>query len=114
MSQVFIVALMVCALCTFAFILRKIKKSEITIADATFWFLFAGSLVLLAAIPQIAFFLAGLLGMQSPSNFVFLYVVAILFIHQFVLTVELSKLRARLSSLVQYEALGKGLKEKER
>lgn len=105
MSIQFIVVLIICALCVFAYILRKIRKSEITIADSTFWFLFAASLVLLAVFPQIAFFLSNLLQIQSPSNFVFLYVIAVLVIREFTATVELSKLRARLTSLTQREAL---------
>ena len=105
MSIQFIVVLIVCALCAFAYILRKIRRSEITIADSTFWFLFAASLVLLAVFPQIAFFLSNLLQIQSPSNFVFLYVIAVLVIREFTATVELSKLRARLTSLTQREAL---------
>lgn len=105
MSPVFSIALVICAVLAFAFVLRKIRKSEIRIADSTFWFLFAASLVLLAVFPQIAFFCAEVLGMEAPSNFVFLYVIAVLVIREFLTTVEVSKLRARLSSLAQQEAL---------
>lgn len=105
MSIQFIVVLVVCAICAFAYILRKIRKSEITIADSTFWFLFAVSLVLLALFPQIAFFFSEALQIQSPSNFVFLYVIAVLVIREFLSTVELAKLRARLTTLTQREAL---------
>lgn len=105
MSTQFVIVLVVCAICAFAYILRKIRKSEITIADSTFWFLFAASLVLLAVFPQIAFFFSDVLQIQSPSNFVFLYVIAVLVIREFVSTVELAKLRARLTALTQREAL---------
>lgn len=105
MSIQFIAVLIVCAVLAFAYILRKIRKSEITIGDSTFWFLFAASLVLLAVFPQIAFFFAGLLDIQSPSNFVFLYVIAVLVIHEFLATVEIAKLRARVASLAQERAL---------
>ena len=105
MSIQFIIVLVACAICAFAYILRKIRKSEITIADSTFWFLFAASLVLLALFPQIAFFFSEALQIQSPSNFVFLYVIAVLVIREFLSTVELSKLRARLTTLTQREAL---------
>ena len=44
--------LIVGAVASFAFMLRKIRKSEISIADSTFWFLFSLSLVLLAVFPQ--------------------------------------------------------------
>lgn len=105
MSIQFIIVLVACAICALAYILRKIRKSEITIADSTFWFLFAASLVLLALFPQIAFFFSEALQIQSPSNFVFLYVIAVLVIREFLSTVELAKLRARLTTLTQREAL---------
>lgn len=99
------VVLIIGALCVFAFILRKIRNSEIKIADSTFWFLFAASLVLLAVFPQIASFFAGILDIEAPSNFVFLYVIAVLLIREFLTTVELSKLRSRIASLTQQSAL---------
>lgn len=105
MTVFFRVVLIVGALCVFAFILRKIRKSEIKIADSTFWFLFAASFVLLALFPQIAFFFSGILGVESPANFVFLYVIAVLLMREFISTVELSKLRNRLTALAQDEAL---------
>lgn len=111
-SFVYTIVLIVGALCAFAFILRKIRKSEIKIADSTFWFLFAFSLVLLAVFPPIASFFSNILGIESPSNFVFLYVIAVLVLREFLSTVELAKLRARVAQLTQREAL-KDLEERE-
>lgn len=105
MTAVYSVVLIVGAILAFAFILRKIRKSEIKIADSTFWFLFAASLVLLAVFPQIASLFSNLLGIESPSNFVFLYVVAVLLLREFLSTVEISKLRSRIAALTQEEAL---------
>lgn len=105
MTILFKVALIVGALCSFAFILTKIRRAEIKIADSTFWFLFAASLVLLALFPQVAFFFSDLFGIESPANFVFLYVIAALVIREFYSTVELSQLRSKLTALVQAEAL---------
>lgn len=112
-SRLYAVVLIVGAICAFAFILRKIRKSEIKIADSTFWFLFAASLVLLAVFPQIANFFSNLLDIESPSNFVFLYVIAVLIIREFSMTVEVSKLRARISLLVQESALSSKREERE-
>lgn len=107
MNPLFTVLLVAGALLAFAFILRKIRKSEISIADATFWFLFALSFVLLALFPRVAYFFSNLFGFQSPSNFVFLYVIAMLVVKQFLMTVEIAKLRNKLSTLVQEQALKK-------
>lgn len=105
MNLAFRVFLILGAICALALILKKIRKAEIKIADSTFWFLFAASLVLLAVFPQIAFFFSDLFAIESPANFVFLYVVAVLLIREFTSTVEISKLRNKLASLVQEEAL---------
>ena len=105
MSLVFRIALIIGALLVFAFVLRKIRRSEIKVGDSTFWFLFAFSFVLLAIFPQIAFFFANVLGIESPSNFVYMYVIVVLVLHSFSVSVELSKVRAKLTTLIQEEAL---------
>ena len=99
--------LIICALFVFVFILRRIKKAEIHVADTVFWLLFAACLVVVAAIPQIAFFFSSLLGIESPANFVFLLVIAILFMREFISTIEIAKLREKLHSLTEEVALSK-------
>lgn len=105
MSLLFSAMLLVGASLTFWFILRKIRKAEVTIADSTFWFLFALSLVLMGVFQQIPFFFADVFGIESPANFVFVYVIAVLVIREFYTTVEVSQLRAKVRSLVQIHAL---------
>lgn len=105
MSLLFSATLLFGALLTFWLILRKIRKAEITIADSTFWFLFALSLVLMGVFRQIPFFFAHLFSIESPANFVFVYVIAVLVIREFYTTVEVSQLRAKVRSLVQHRAL---------
>ena len=105
MSLLFSATLLIGALLTFGLILRKIRKAEVTIADSTFWFLFALSLVLMGVFRQIPFFFADLFSIESPANFVFVYVIAVLVIRQFYATVEVSRLRAKVRNLVQNQAL---------
>lgn len=105
MSLLFSATLLVGALLIFWLILRKIRRSEVTIADSTFWFLFALSLVLMGVFRQIPFFFAGIFGIESPANFVFAYVIAVLILREFYSTVEISQLRARVRGLAQKEAL---------
>lgn len=105
MSLLFSATLLIGALLTFGLILRKIRKAEVTIADSTFWFLFALSLVLMGVFRQIPFFFADLFGIESPANFVFVYVIAVLVIREFYATVEVSQLRAKVRNLVQNQAL---------
>lgn len=105
MSLLFSSTLLISALLIFWLILRKIRRSEVTIADSTFWFLFALSLVLMGVFRQIPFFFAGIFGIESPANFVFAYVIAVLILREFYSTVEISQLRARVRGLAQKEAL---------
>lgn len=105
MSLLFSATLLVGALLTFWLILRKIRKAEVTIADSTFWFLFALSLVLMGVFREIPFFFANVFDIESPANFVFVYVIAVLVLREFHTTVEVSQLRAKVRNLVQNEAL---------
>ena len=105
MSLLFSATLLIGALLTFGLILRKIRKAEVTIADSTFWVLFALSLVLMGVFRQIPFFFAELFSIESPANFVFVYVIAVLVIREFYATVEVSQLRAKVRNLVQNQAL---------
>lgn len=105
MSLLFFATLLVGALLTFWFVLRKIRKAEVTIADSTFWFLFALSLVLMGVFREIPFFFADIFDIESPVNFVFMYVIAVLVLREFYTTVEVSQLRAKIRNLVQNEAL---------
>ena len=111
MSLLFSATLLIGALLTFGLILRKIRKAEVTIADSTFWFLFALSLVLMGVFRQIPFFFADLFSIESPANFVFVYVIAVLVIREFYATVEVSQLRAKLRNLVQNQALADAQKQ---
>ena len=52
-----------------------------------------------------AFVLSDLFGFQSPSNFVFLAIVAILLIKEFTASVEIAKLKSKVTYLVQEIAL---------
>ncbi len=105
MSFLFSTTLLVGALLSFYLILRKIRHAEVTIADSTFWFLFALSLVLMGVFRQIPFFFADLFGIESPANFVFVYVIAVLVLREFYTTVKVSKLQAKVNALVQRSAL---------
>ena len=70
---------------TLAFVILKVRKSEIKTSDTVFWFLFVACLLLLAIFPQI--------------------IVAILLIKEFTASVEIAKLRSKVTYLVQEIAL---------
>ena len=105
MSATLRIFLIICALVVLAFVVRKIKKAQITAGDSIFWLFMSLGFVVLAVFPQIAFFFADFLGVQSPSNFVFLVIIALLLIREFAIQSELSTLRTKLTALVQEIAL---------
>ncbi len=84
------IVLVASALIVLLFMMGKMKKSQMKAMDAVFWLLFSLSFVVLAAFPQIAGVLASFLGFQAASNFVFVYVIAILVVHDFASLFSLS------------------------
>ena len=105
MSIVLRAVLLLGALLVLYFVIRKLRKAQIEVLDSVFCLFFAFSFVVLAAFPQVAFWLSSLLGFESPSNFVFLYVIALLLYREFSNTATISKLRRRINQLVEEQAL---------
>ncbi len=105
MNVVLRLFLVIAALAVLALVVRKVRKSEMQAGDSVFWVLFAGSFVILAIFPQVAFFFSGILGFSSPSNFIFLYTIGVLVLQCFLLTAKVAHLRMKLNTLVQEIAL---------
>lgn len=99
------VVLIVAAVAVLGFVIRKIRKSQMQALDAVFWLFFSFSFVVLAVFPGIASFVARILGFQAASNCVFLYVIAVLVIRDFSMTIKYARLRDRLDALIQEIAL---------
>ena len=60
---------------------------------------------MLAVFPELAAWLAHLLGFQAASNFVFVYVIAVLVMRDFSSTVKIAALRKKINGLIQEIAL---------
>lgn len=63
--------------------------------------------MILGIFPKIAIAWSALFGFVSPSNLVFLYVIAVLVVRDFCNSLRLAKLEERLNFLVQAVALDK-------
>lgn len=98
------VLIIVCFL-TCCYALHKIRKSQMQIEDSIFWILFSVALVVISMFPNIAYFLADLLGVGSPVNFVFLAVIFILIFKVFSMSIKMSQLEYRIKNLVQQIAI---------
>lgn len=99
------VLLIVGAIAVLAFVLGKIRNSQLKTSDAVFWFLFAGCLVVVSVFPQIIYWLSDLVGIQSPANLVFLLVSIILIIKVLMLSVENAQQKGKLNQVVEHLAL---------
>ena len=104
MNPVLRLALVASALVVLLFVTRKIRKAQ-----------FARQLHILAAYERLPAFsryvpghcisFSSLLGIQSPSNFIFLAVIALLLFREFTIQVQLSQLRSKVTRLCQEIAL---------
>ena len=99
------VILIASSLAMLAFVLRKVKKSKMQIEYTVFWVLFGVLLLFISLVPQIVYFFAKLIGIQSPTNLVLAFIIFILVIKQFLMTIEISQLEVKIKELVEEIAL---------
>ena len=84
------------------------------IEAAMFWVIMALILVVFAVVPGAADLCARLLGIYSTPNFLFLFMIFLLIVKAFGMTIQLSQLESKQRELIQKMALEqKFLEEKE-
>ena len=69
---------------------------------------------MLAIFPGIAYWASRLLGFQSPINFVYIVVIFLLLVKQFLLSIRISQLDSRLRILTEQVALNQEKQEREK
>lgn len=105
-----IVLIVVSALTTFV-IIRKIQKSQMRIEDSIFWIGFSFMLILFSVFPQIVFLMSDLSGTQTPVNFIFTFIIFVLIVKLFGMTMRMSQLETKLRDLVERLAIEENLRE---
>lgn len=105
MTIVLRVVLFVACMFTFWYIVRKVRKSQVQVTDTVLWVLFVLFLLLMAIFPPIASLLAGLFGVQSTTNFIYLVVIFFLLIRVFSMCILISQLDNKIVQLSQQIAL---------
>lgn len=105
MSIVLRISLIVVSFLVVIFVLRKIRKTQLHIDDAIYWIVSAFLLLVISIFPQIAIFASSLMGIESPANFVFLFMIFVILIKLFNLAIDISIQKDRLNRLVQKLAL---------
>lgn len=101
MTPLFRVILILVSLFTLCGIVKKVRNAKVQIESSLFWLLFSILLLILSIFPQIAEFVADLLGVYSTVNFIFLFVIFVLLIHQFFNSIKISQLENKLKELTQ-------------
>lgn len=105
MSIVLRIALIVVCTVACGYVLRKIRRAQMEIDDAIYWIVVSIVLVIISIFPQIPDFFSDLLGIQSPSNFVFLAVIFLVIVKLFSLSLDVSLLKQKLKSTIQNVAI---------
>ena len=96
---------------TLFLMMRKIRQAKVQIEAAIYWVIVALMLVVFSIFPKSADFLAHLAGVYSTANFLFLFVIFLLIIKVFYMTIHISQLETKLKDLVQRMALDEKMRE---
>lgn len=99
------IVLIIASVLTTMLILRKIRQSKLQIEDSLFWIGFSFMLILFSVFPIVPTVLAELAGTYSTSNFIFLFVIFLLIVKLFHMTIKQSQMETRLRELVQRMAI---------
>ena len=98
----------------FIFLLRTFKKSKLNIDVVTLWIIFALAMILIAIFPEVVYFFANLIGIESPTNALYLVIIFIMLVMIFFLFVRISKLEIKINKLVETIAIDKVKKKNEK
>lgn len=99
------IMLIIVSLLTSAYILYKIRKAKMQIVHAMYWIFFSIAIFLLSLFPDVVYLATKYLQIQSPINFVFLFIIFLLIAFQFSTSCQLSTLDNKLKELVQNAAI---------
>lgn len=83
----------------------RIRRSAMRLEDSIVWILMGAFFILISVFPGIIYGLCAWLGIMSPSNLVYLIVIAFLMIQVFYDAIKISALSGRVDSLAQELAL---------
>ncbi len=105
MSDILRILLIVVSVIAGIYAVRKIRKSQMKIETAIFWFVLAVVLTILSIFPQIVLFAAEKIGVESPVNLIYLIMIFLLFYKAFTLSVKVSQLEHKVNILTAENAI---------
>lgn len=86
---------------------HEIRKSQVKIGNAIFWFALTALFIILSIFPQLVISLADLIGVESPVNLLYLIIIFLLFYKVFTLSVKVSKLDHMIGILTSESAINR-------
>ena len=113
MSPVLRILLILVTIIALGVVVRRIRKRKIRVSESVYWVVAAVVLLVLAVFPQIAFFFSRLTGFLSPSNFVFVVLIALMLLKLFDQACDISVLTHKVEVLSQEIALDRHEREQD-
>lgn len=101
------IVLIIVSFLTLVFIVRSIRNAKVKIEDSVLWFCFAGLLLVVSIFPGVFYWLASVTGVQTTSNFVFLFFIFILLVLSFRSSMRISQADTKIKELTQQLAIEK-------
>ena len=95
-------------------IMRKIRKEKMMIEESLFWIGFSFMLIVFSVFPPIVFKMSEMVGTQSPSNFIFLFIIFVLIVRMFQMSTKISQLESKLKDLVARIAIDENLRNEKK
>jgi len=95
MSAVIRLVLILSSVATLVLVLSRVRKERMRVQDALFWVLFVLASLLLAVFPRIAYWVAGILGVASPVNFIYLVFIFFAYLKLLSLSTKIARLESK-------------------
>lgn len=99
------IVLILFSLLILIYVLYKIRKSKLNIADSIYWVVFAGILLVLSLFPQIPYFFSRILGLETPFSFLLLFFIGMISLKQFWITIRISQWQQKTNQMAQKIAM---------
>ena len=107
MSLYLRILLIVMSLLAAVYAVHQIRKSQMKIENAIYWFMFILIVVVLSIFPEFAMILARILGIESPVNLIYLAMIFLLLVKVFSQSIKISQMEYKIGILAQEAAIMK-------
>ena len=105
MSDILRILLIIVSVSAGIYAVREIRKSQMKIENAIFWFVLAIVLTILSIFPEIVIFASEKTGVESPVNLIYLIMIFLLFWKAFSLSVKVAQLEHKVNILTAENAI---------